>query len=95
MIKRIYIRGILTAFTIYAVFFIITILSVMTDSAIPAFGRIMHFVLKYICGFPLVLLGSDFPFFLESRTFMWISIPLTLVNAILQVCIVLKLRRRF
>lgn len=87
-----YIRGVLTAFAVYGLVFIVMLFSVMTDQSVPLFGRSMHFVLKYVCGFPLVLLNSELPFFLESRVFMWSSIPLTVINAVMQVWLVRKLR---
>ena len=92
MTKQVFGRGVLVALAVYALVFIVMLFSVMTDEAVPLFGRTAHFALKYLCGFPLVLLRSDFSFFLGSNVFTWISIPLSILNAVIQVWIVLKLR---
>ena len=45
----------------------------------------MSFIFHYVCGFPLVLLHPNLPFFFKSSSFVWSSIPLTVLNASIQV----------
>lgn len=69
------------------------ILFAMSDEPTTNAGRTMHFVFQYVCGFPLVLLHPNLPFFIESQNFVWSSIPLTVLNAVIQVGLIGALYR--
>jgi hypothetical protein len=94
-IRRKYLYGVLKALGIYILVFLVMVLSIMTDEKTPAFGSLMYKVFKNVCGFPLVLMNSNFPFFLESKVFMWSTIPLTILNAFIQVWLLTRLRHLF
>lgn len=79
--------------------FSLMILFVMSDESTSDLGKSLYFMLKYIMGFPLVLINKELPFFLESKQAPLLMIPLVLVNNLIQAIIILSihslvLRRR-
>lgn len=82
MVKVIFkIIGILIALDL--LFFFGTIATAMTDDKPPAIGRVVYWALKYILGFPMVLLNNRFPFFLESGQLPVVGIILIILNNII------------
>jgi len=57
--------GLLSLFDV--ILFIALLLFVATDEKVSEIGRVLFFILKYIFGFPLVLINSKFPFFWKLR----------------------------
>ena len=68
MTSRGYMRGVFITLGIYVLVFVLMVLFVMSDEPTTNAGRTMHLFLQYICGFPLVLLHPNLPFFIESPT---------------------------
>ena len=46
--------------------FMIGIVFAMNDGPRPKFTDVIAFFIKYICGFPSVLINNQYPFFLDS-----------------------------
>jgi hypothetical protein len=65
---------------IEAILFIGVILTSMTDEKPPAISRYFYIILKYVFGFPLVMINSAFPFFLDSHEFRLSAIFMTILN---------------
>jgi hypothetical protein len=79
MLKKIFkIFGILMA--LEAILFVAVVVTSMTDEKPSAAGIYFYWTLKYILGFPLVLINSQFPFFLESHEFRISAIFMTTLN---------------
>ena len=74
------------------VFFILMIFFVMTDESIGLTGKSLGIFVKYILGFPLVLLNSEYPFFINSSKPPNYMIPLIILNLIIQTGIVLFIK---
>ena len=70
--------GILLA--VEALLFVAMIMTAMTDDKPPAMGEYFYWTLKWILGFPLVLINSQFPFFLDSHEFRISAIFMTILN---------------
>ncbi len=56
----------------------------MTDEALSKFAVLQGYVFKYICGFPMVLLNGDYPYFLNSSHMPGYGWLLIFANTILQ-----------
>jgi hypothetical protein len=64
------------------------VITAMTDEASPPIGQKFYWALKYVMGFPLVLVNSNFSFFLDNLQIPYISIVLIILNNdILAYCI--------
>ena len=72
--------------------FLLMIFFVMTDESISTACDWIHNLFKYVAGFPLVLINEDYPFFLEYNKMPISMIPLTLLNVLIQVSMLLGLR---
>ena len=46
--------------------FIVGIFFAMNDGPRPNCTNVIYFIIKYICGFPLVMINNQYPFFLDS-----------------------------
>ena len=57
----------------------------MTDEPLPMVANLQFGILKYICGFPLVIINTEYPFFLSESTFPKQIIPMVIMNIVLQV----------
>jgi hypothetical protein len=55
----------------------------MTDDKVPAIANYFYWPLKYLLGFPLVLLNRDYPYFLDRGGNMMAVISLGLLNNLL------------
>ena len=55
----------------------------MTDEKPPEMVHYIYGTLKYVFGFPLVLLNRDFPFFLDSRESIIVVILFTILNTLI------------
>lgn len=60
--------------------FVGMILTSMTDQTPPSISSFFYWTLKYIFGFPLVLVKNEYPFFLDSKHVPAIGWVLILVN---------------
>lgn len=69
-------------------FFILMISFIMSDEPIGLIGKSLVIVVKYILGFPLVLLNNEYPFFLDRNKIPNDMILLVLLNLIIQTGIV-------
>ena len=77
------------------VLFLAMIITGMTDEKPPAIGEVFYWALKYIFGFPLVLLNEDYPFFLDRKNMPGIAIILIITNNIIISLIIMALKKRF
>jgi len=60
----------------------------MTDEALTAMAVVQTILFKYICGFPLVLINDEYPFFLSSKCFPNYMLFLIVVNIIFQIIMI-------
>lgn len=74
------------------IFFILMIFFVMTDEPIGVIGKSLGVFVKYVLGFPLVLLNSEYPFFINSSKPPNYMILLIILNLIIQTGIVLFIK---
>lgn len=84
-------RIIMSFFVILLIDFFMIILFIalhMTDEPLPIVANLQFGVLKYICGFPLVIINTEYPFFLSESTFPKQIIPMVIMNIILQVILI-------
>jgi len=94
MIKEVgKIVGILMAIEI-ALFFAMVITS-MTDEKPPFIAGVFYWILKYILGFPLVLIDNNYPFFLAHKNMPVVAVPLIILNNIILALVILKVKRLF
>jgi hypothetical protein len=73
-------RIIIALLLIEAVLFVAMILTSMTDSKPLIIDQYFYWALKYVFGFPLVLIDPDYPFFLNSQTFPVTAIFMVILN---------------
>lgn len=59
------------------------IVTSMTDEKPPVVSRFFYLTLKYVFGFPLVLINRNYPFFLDSKNMPAIAIVLIIINNLL------------
>tara|TARA_B100001939_G_scaffold135221_1_gene117402 strand:- start:355 stop:654 length:300 start_codon:yes stop_codon:yes gene_type:complete len=78
---------------IEVVFLLLMIFFVMTDEPIGMIGKSLGIIVKYVLGFPLVLLNGEYPFFINSSKPPNYMIPLVVLNLIIQTGIVMLIRR--
>lgn len=74
------------------IFFILMIFFVMTDLPIGVIGKSLGVFVKYVLGFPLVLLNSEYPFFINSSKPPNYMILLIILNLIIQTGIILFIK---
>ena len=64
-------RIIISFFVILLIDFFMIILFIalhMTDEPLPMVVNLQFGILKYICGFPLVIINTEYPFFLSLNS---------------------------
>ncbi len=60
----------------------------MTDGSLTILAYIQEKLLKYICGFPLVLINNEYPFFLSSVSLPRYMFPIVVANIIFQIIMI-------
>ena len=75
--------------------FIVMIFFLMSDEPTNPVGRALYLGIKYILGFPLVLINDNYPFFLDSKKMPNEMIPLVLLNNLIQAIIIVAIRSFF
>lgn len=75
--------------------FLVMIFFLMADEPVGIIGKSICAAVKYVLGFPLVLINDDYPFFLNSSKPPAIMFPLLILNLIMQTSAVLLLKRVF
>lgn len=60
----------------------------MTDGSLTILTYIQEKLLKYICGFPLVLINNEYPFFLSSVSLPRYMFPIVVANIIFQIIMI-------
>ena len=96
--KSKFIRIIKTLFLLIGIqllVFVVMIVFVMSDEPANPIGSSLHYILKYILGFPLVIINDSYPFFLNSQEMPKMMIPLILINDLIQVGIILGIINLF
>jgi hypothetical protein len=73
-------RIIIALLFIEATLFVAMVLTSMTDNRPPIIGQYFYWALKYVFGFPLVLIDPDFPFFLNGQAFPVTAIFMVILN---------------
>lgn len=73
--------------------FFLMIFFLMTDETVGAIGKTLVFIVKFVFGFPMVLVDSNLPFFLESKEFPTYMIPLAIINLIIQATLVTVIKK--
>lgn len=91
---RSFIRTFFVLAGIEAAIFITMIFFVMSDEPIGMIGTSLGYIVKNILGFPLVLINSEYPFFMNSSQPANYMIPLIILNLIIQTGIVMFLKNR-
>lgn len=71
-----------------SIFFILMISFVMSDESIGLIGKSLVIVVQYILGFLLVLLNTEYPFFINRNKIPNDMILLVVLNLIIQTGIV-------
>ena len=69
------------------------VLFLMADENVSAVGKSLTYLVQYVFGFPLVLLNSDYPFFLNSNNPPKVFLLLIALNLIIQTFMVLGIKR--
>ncbi len=62
------------------ILFFCTLATAMTAGHPPPISHTFYWLLNYVAGFPLALINSDYPFFLQSNHFPPAALLLTAVN---------------
>jgi len=65
-------------------FFIMMIFFVMTDQPIGTVGSSLGVVIKYVLGFPLVLINDEYPFFINTNKPSFYMMQLVILNLFIQ-----------
>jgi hypothetical protein len=78
---------------IEVIFFIIMIFFVATDESVGIIGKSLGVFVKYVSGFPLVLLNSEYPFFMNSSKPPNYMILLIVLNLLIQTSIVILIKK--
>lgn len=65
----------------------------MTDEKVKPIAGQIEYLLKYVFGFPMVIINQKLPFFLESKNFTIWAIICPLLNNIILSTIVLSVSR--
>lgn len=60
----------------------------MTDESLSTLADIQVVILRYICGFPLVMVNTEYPFFLSATSFPKHMIPMVVVNIAIQAILI-------
>lgn len=77
---------------IEVVLFVVMVFFTMSDEPTNPVGRTLYLGLKYVLGFPLVLINDNYPFFLDSKHMPKAMIPLVLINNLIQAGIIVWIR---
>ena len=76
------------------ILFLGMIVTSMTDEKPPFISRAFYWALKYVFGFPLVLINENYPFFLDSKEIPSIAIVLIIINNLILAFIVFGIFKR-
>jgi len=74
---------------------IVMIFFLMSDEPTNPVGRTLYIGLKYVLGFPLVLINENYPFFLDSKKMPNEMIPLVLLNNFIQAGVIVWIKSLF
>ena len=88
-----YIKTFFILVGIEVLLFFLMIFFVMTDESVGAIGKSLGYIVKYILGFPLVLLNKEYPFFINYNKPPNYMIPLIILNLLIQTGIVVFIRK--
>lgn len=88
-----YIKTVLLIGFVEFLLFITMIFFVMTDEPVGLIGKTIGWIFKYIAGFPMVLVNSEYPFFINSSSPPNYMIPLIIINLLIQGAIIFYIRR--
>lgn len=77
------------------ILFVAMIIMSMTDETPSLFGQLIHWLLKYIAGFPIVFVNNHYPFFLEEPHIPIYAIVLVLTNNIVLSVLVKAIKMLF
>lgn len=70
-------------FSVQVILFVLMMSTAMSDESAPTISRGFYFLLKYILGLPLVLINTNYPFFLDSDKMPIIIFPFVAINNLL------------
>jgi len=73
-------RIIIALLFIEAILFVAMVLASMNDSRPPIIVQYFYWTLKYVFGFPLVLIDPDYPFFLNTHAFPVTAVFMVILN---------------
>ena len=76
-------------------FFVGMIVTSMTDEPPPSISNFFYWTLKYILGFPLVIIKKEYPFFLDSKHMPVIAFLLIVLNNFILSIGIWKIRKLF
>lgn len=82
-------------FAVDLILFLGMVLTAMTDEKPPAISGAFYWTLKYIFGFPLVILNKEYPFFLDNNHMPIIAIFLIILNDIILAYAIWGIRKAF
>ncbi len=88
-----YIKTALILIGVEGLLFIIMIMFVMTDESVGIAEKSLGVIVKYILGFPLILLDKEYPFFLNHSKPPNYMIPLILTNILIQTGVIILIKR--
>jgi hypothetical protein len=63
-----------------AISFFIMIVTSMTDEEPPVIAKYSYWLLKYVFGFPLILVNKNYPFFIDAEKIPTSVILLVIIN---------------
>lgn len=75
--------------------FALMIFFVMTDERIGFIGKSLGLIVKYVLGFPLVLINQEYPFFLDRGNPPNYFILLVFLNLLIQTGAVVLVQKAF
>jgi hypothetical protein len=85
----------LVLFVVDVLFFVGMIVTSMTDEPPPSISKFFYWTLKYILGFPLVIIKGEYPFFLDSKHMPVIAFFLIALNNLILSMGIWKIRKLF
>ena len=77
------------------IIFLGMITTAMTDEKPSAVGKVFYWILKYILGFPLVIINNRYPFYLEATHIPAISVALIILNNFILAFIIWSIKKTF
>ena len=82
-------------FIVDVLFFVSMIATSMTDEPPTSISHFFYWTLKYILGFPLVIIKGDYPFFLDSKHIPVIAFFLIALNNLILSMGIWKIKKLF